>query len=98
MHKGVIIKLELTPEQEVYCKQTIGTTRWLYNDFLSKNFQLYEYFLENNTGPKHMSVGEFRNEMTKLGATELPWLLDTAYQTRYQAIKDADRALWDFIK
>ena len=69
--RGVVVKLHVTPEQEVLFKQNYGCTRKTHNELLNKYKAKYG---ENSTKiPTKTELNQFLNESKK----ELPYLEET---------------------
>ena len=94
------IRLIPTDEQKVLFWKSAGTARWAYNYFLSENEKQYHEYLESGkTGKSYISGGEIRKHITNvLKKTTHTWLAEVGSNVVKQAVKDAERALQDFLK
>ena len=68
--RGVVVKLHVTPEQEVMFKQNYGCTRKTHNELLNKYKAKYG---DSNKIPTKNELNQFLNESKK----ELPYLRET---------------------
>ena len=68
--RGVVVKLHVTPEQEVLFKQNYGCTRKTHNELLNKYKAKYG---DSNKIPTKYELNQFLNESKK----ELPYLEET---------------------
>ena len=69
--RGLVVKLHVTPEQEVEFKKNYGCTRKTYNELLSK--YKAEHGDESTEIPTQKELNQFLKETKK----ELPYLNDT---------------------
>ena len=60
--RGVVVKLHVTPEQEVMFKQNYGCTRKTYNELLNKYKDKYG---DSNKIPTKNELNQFLNESKK---------------------------------
>lgn len=97
---GKKIRLLPTPEQEKLFWQSAGTARWAWNYFLGERKRVYKEYLDNNkTGPKNISSGDVRKQITQLKKTEeYSWLKNVGSNIPKEAIRDADKAFKAFFK
>ena len=92
------IRLKPTPEQETLFRKSAGVARWAYNYYLSENERVWKEYLENGkTGEKRISERDVRKQITILKKTECPWLSEVGSNVAKQAVKDADKALKDYM-
>ena len=83
--RGVVVKLHLTPEQEVMFKQNYGCTRKTRNELLNKYKARYG---DSNKIPTKNELNQFLNESKK----ELPYLMETESTSLQQARDDLHKA------
>jgi putative transposase len=69
-----------TPEQKTKIVQAIGVCRFLYNQYLAYNFDLYEQ------GKKFMSGYHFDQYVNHELSKDLPWIKDCGSKARKKAI------------
>lgn len=97
---GKKIRLKPTAEQEVLFRKSVGVSRWAYNFYLAENDRVYKEYLANDkTGNKSISdcavIKYINNE---LKPTTHTWLKEVGSNVMKMAVKDADRALKDYLK
>ena len=85
--RGVVVKLHLTPEQEVEFKKNYGCTRKTYNELLNK--YKAKYGDDSTKIPTKTELNQFLNEAKK----ELPFLNDTESTSLQQERDDLHKAL-----
>ena len=97
-------KVEIRPTQKQIQKinQSIGVCRWLYNEYLTTNNQLYAQFKEGLIDKKQafMSANDFdkyiNNEVKVL--EEYSWINNCGSKARKKAIQNAETAYKRFFK
>ena len=90
--RGVVVKLHLTPEQEVNFKKNYGCTRKTHNELLNKYKSKYG---EDSTKiPTKKELNQFLNESKK----ELPYLNETESTSLQQARDDLHKAFTNCAK
>ena len=89
--RGVVVKLHVTPEQEVMFKQNYGCTRKTYNELLNKYKDKYG---DSNKIPTKNELNQFLNESKK----ELPYLEETESTSLQQARDDLHKAFKNSFK
>ena len=97
-------KTEIKPTQKQIQKinQSIGVCRWLYNEYLTTNNQLYTQFKEGLIDKKQafMSANDFdkyiNNEVKVL--EEYSWINNCGSKARKKAIQNAETAYKRFFK
>ena len=82
------------PKQALKIRQTLGTCRYLYNLYLTSNFEVYEilgsgFFVTAYTFDKYV------NHVVK---KELPWIDYCGAKARKQALCNAERAFKNFMQ
>ena len=96
-------KVEIKPTQKQIhkIKQSIGVCRWLYNEYLSTNNQLYAQYNEGFIDKKRafMSANDFdkyiNNEVKVL--EEYSWINNCGSKARKKAIQNAESAYKRFF-
>lgn len=97
-------KVEIKPTQKQIQKinQSIGVCRWLYNEYLAKNNELYNQFKDGCIDKKQafMSANDFdkyiNNEVKVL--EEYTWINNCGSKARKKAIQNAETAYKRFFK
>ena len=90
--RGVVVKLHLTPEQEVEFKKNYGCTRKWYNELLNK--YKAKYGDGSSKVPTKNELNIFLNESKK----ELSYLMDTESTSLQQARDDLHKAFKNCAK
>ena len=89
--RGVVVKLHLTPEQEVEFKKNYNCTRKTYNELLNKYKAKYG---DSTKVPTKNELNQFLNESKK----ELPYLRETESTSLQQARDDLHKAFTNSAK
>lgn len=94
------IRLKPTPKQEILFWKSAGVARWAYNYFLSENERVYKEYLTNGkTGSKSINEGAVRKYINNvLKKTTHKWLSEVGSNVMKQAVKDADRAMKEYLQ
>ena len=90
--RGVVVKLHLTPEQEVLFKENYGCTRKTRNELLNK--YKAKYGDDSTKIPTKKELNQFLNESKK----ELPYLNETESTSLQQARDDLHKAFKNSFK
>ena len=90
--RGVVVKLHLTPEQEVMFKKNYGCTRKTYNELLTK--YKAKYGDDSTKIPTQKELNQFLMESKK----ELPYLRETESTSLQQARDDLHKAFKNSFK
>ena len=90
--RGVVVKLHLTPEQEVLFKKNYGCTRKIHNELLSK--YKTKYGEDSTKIPTQKELNHFLNESKK----ELPYLRETESTSLQQARDDLHNSFKNSFK
>lgn len=90
MHRAHKIKLEPTPEQEVYFAQACGVARFAYNWALSEWKKEYEA----GGRPSEMSL---RKKLNSIKADQFPWMDGVTKCAPQQAVKNLGAAFKKFF-
>lgn len=102
MLKAYKVEINPTEIQKQKINQSIGICRWLYNQYLWKNKQLYEQFKNNEIDKKEcfMSANDFdkyiNNEVKVL--EEYSWINNCGSKARKKAIQNAEISYKRFFK
>ena len=95
------IRLQLTKEQEILCRKSVGVARFVYNLMLSENTKIYkEYVLNGKTGMSPFISGyDFSKRITVLKKTEeYSWLSEVSAKVAEKSCIDCDNAFKRFFK
>ena len=84
--RGLIVKLHVTPEQEVEFKKNYGCTRKTYNELLSK------YKAEHGEDSTEIPTQKELNQFLKETKKELPYLKETESTSLQQARDDLHKS------
>ena len=90
--RGLVVKLHLTPEQEVLFKKNYGCTRKIHNELLNK--YKVKYGEDSTKIPTKKELNQFLNESKK----ELPYLQETESTSLQQARDDLHKAFKNSFK
>ena len=96
------VEIKPTPQQIQRINQSIGICRWLYNQYLWKNKELYERYKNGEIDKKQsfMSANDFdkyiNNEVKVL--EEYKWINNCGSKARKKAIQNAETAYKRFFK
>ena len=90
--RGVVVKLHLTPEQEVMFKKNYGCTRKTHNELLNK--YKAKYGDDSTKIPTKTELNQFLNESKE----ELPYLRQTESTSLQQARDDLHKAFTNSAK
>ena len=90
--RGLVVKLHLTPEQEVLFKKNSGCTRKVHNELLSK--YKVKYGEDSTKIPTQKELNQFLMESKK----ELPYLRETESTSLQQARDDLHKAFKNSFK
>ena len=102
LQRAYKVEIKPTPSQIKKINQSIGVCRWLYNEYISVNNQLYFQFKEGLIDKKQafMSANDFdkyvNNEVKVLD--EYSWINNCGSKARKKAIKNAETAYKRFFK
>lgn len=102
MLRAYRVEINPTEQQKQKINQSIGICRWLYNQYLWKNKQLYAQFKNGEIGKKEsfMSANDFdkyiNNEVKIL--EEYKWINNCGSKARKKAIQNAETSYKRFFK
>lgn len=85
-------EMKPTPEQTTKILEAVGVCRYLYNQYLAHNFNLYEQ------GKKLMSGYDFDKYVNHVLSKELSWIKECGSKARKQAIMNAETAFKRFFR
>ena len=102
MQKAYKVEIKPTLRQIQKINQSIGVCRWLYNEYLAINNQLYAQFKEGRIDKKQACMGAYdfnkyiNNEVKVLD--EYSWINNCGSKARKKAILNAETAYKRFFK
>lgn len=95
MYKAIKIELKLTKEQKIQINKTIGTERFIYNEYIKYNQEQYEL------GNKFVSAFDFSKYINNVYLSSNPdkkWIKDVSSKSVKQAIIYGEKAFKNFFK
>ena len=95
MYKALKIEIKLTNEQKIQVNKTIGTERFIYNEYIKYNQEQYEL------GNKFVSAFDFSkyiNNVYLLNNPDKKWIKDVSSKSVNQAIIYGEKAFKNFFK
>ena len=95
MYKAIKIELKLTEKQKIQVNKTIGTERFIYNEYIKYNQEQYEI---NN---KFVSAFEFSKYINNIYLPSNPdkkWIKDVSAKSVKQAMIYGEKAFKNFFK
>ena len=95
MYKAIKIELKLTVAQKIKVCQTIGTERFIYNEYIKYNQEQYEL------GNKFVSANNFSKYINNVYLPNNPdkkWIKDISSKSVKQAMIYGERAFKNFFK
>ena len=95
MYKAIKIELKLTNEQKIKVNKTIGTERFIYNEYIKYNQEQYEL------GNKFVSAFEFSKYINNVYLPSNPdkkWIKDVSSKSVKQAMIYGEKAFKNFFK
>ena len=95
MYKALKIELKLTEEQKIQVNKTIGTGRFIYNEYIKYNQEQYEL------GNKFVSAFEFSKYINNVYLPNNPnkkWIKDVFSKSVKQAMIYGEKAFKNFFK
>ncbi|ATV35198.1 RNA-guided endonuclease InsQ/TnpB family protein [Fusobacterium pseudoperiodonticum] len=95
MYKALKIELKLTVVQKIQVCQTIGTERFIYNEYIKYNKEQYEL------GNKFVSANDFSKYINNVYLPNNPdkkWIKDVSSKSVKQAIIYGEKAFKNFFK
>ena len=95
MYKALKIELKLTEEQKIQVNKTIGTERFIYNEYIKYNQEQYEL------GNKFVSAFEFSKYINNVYLPNNPnkkWIKDVFSKSVKQAMIYGEKAFKNFFK
>ena len=95
MYKALKIELKLTVAQKIKVCQTIGTERFIYNEYIKYNQEQYEL------GNKFVSANDFSKYINNVYLPNNPdkkWIKDVSSKSVKQAMLYGEKAFKNFFK
>ena len=95
MYKALKIEIKLTVEQKIKVCQTIGTERFIYNEYIKYNQEQYEL------GNKFVSANDFSKYINNVYLPNNPdkkWIKDISSKSVKQAMIYGEKAFKNFFK
>ena len=95
MYKSIKIELKLTNEQKIKVCKTIGTERFIYNEYIKYNQEQYEL------GNKFVSAFDFSKYINNIYLPSNPdkkWIKDVSSKSVKQAMIYGEKAFKNFFK
>ena len=95
MYKALKIELKLTVAQKIQVCQTIGTERFIYNEYIKYNQEQYEL------GNKFVSANDFSKYINNVYLPNNPdkkWIKDVSSKSAKQAMTYGEQAFKRFFK
>ena len=95
MYKAIKIELKLTNEQKIQVNKTIGTGRFIYNEYIKYNQEQYEL------GNKFVSAFDFSKYINNVYLPSNPdkkWIKDVSSKSVKQAMIYGEKAFKNFFK
>ena len=95
MYKALKIELKLTEEQKIKVNKTIGTERFIYNEYIKYNQEQYEL------GNKFVSAFDFSKYINNVYLPNNPdkkWIKDVSSKSVKQAMVYGEKAFKNFFK
>ena len=95
MYKAIKIELKLTNEQKIQVNKTIGTERFIYNEYIKYNQEQYKL------GNKFVSAFDFSKYINNVYLPNNPdkkWIKDVSSKSVKQAMIYGEKAFKNFFK
>ena len=95
MYKSIRIELKLTKEQKIQVNKTIGTERFIYNEYIKYNQEQYKL------GNKFVSAFDFSKYINNVYLPNNPdkkWIKDVSSKSVNQAMIYGEKAFKNFFK
>jgi len=95
MYKAIKIELKLTNEQKIQVNKTIGTERFIYNEYIKYNQEQYEL------GNKFVSAFDFSKYINNIYLPSNPdkkWIKEVSSKSVKQAMIYGEKAFKNFFK
>ena len=95
MYKALKIELKLTNEQKIQANKTIGTERFIYNEYIKYNQEQYEL------GNKFVSANDFSKYINNVYLPNNPdkkWIKDVSSKSVKQTMIYGEKAFKNFFK
>ena len=95
MYKALKIELKLTNEQKIQINKTIGTERFIYNEYIKYNQEQYKL------GNKFVSANDFSKYLNNIYLPSNPdkkWIKEVSSKSVKQAMIYGEKAFKRFFK
>ena len=95
MYKAIKIELKLTNEQKIQVNKTIGTERFIYNEYIKYNQEQYEL------GNKFVSAFDFSKYINNVylpSNSDKKWIKDVSSKSVSKAMVYGEKAFKNFFK
>ena len=95
MYKAIKMELKLTNEQKIQVNKTIGTERFIYNEYIKYNQEQYKL------GNKFISANDFSKYINNVYLSNNPdkkWIKDVSSKSVKQAMIYGEKAFKNFFK
>ena len=95
MYKALKIELKLTNEQKIQVNKTIGTERFIYNEYIKYNQEQYEL---NNKFVSAFEFSKYINNVYLPSNPDKKWIKDVSAKSVKQAMIYGEKAFKNFFK
>ena len=95
MYKAIKIELKLTNEQKIQVNKTIGTERFIYNEYIKYNQEQYEL---NNKFVSAFEFSKYINNVYLPSNPDKKWIKDVSAKSVKQAMIYGEKAFKNFFK
>ena len=95
MYKAIKIELKLTNEQKIQVNKTIGTERFIYNEYIKYNKEQYEL---NNKFVSAFEFSKYINNVYLPSNPDKKWIKDVSAKSVKQAMIYGEKAFKNFFK
>ena len=95
MYKSIKIELKLTNEQKIQVNKTIGTERFIYNEYIKYNQEQYEL---NNKFVSAFEFSKYINNVYLPSNPDKKWIKDVSAKSVKQAMIYGEKAFKNFFK
>ena len=95
MYKAIKIELKLTKEQKIQVNKTIGTERFIYNEYIKYNQEQYK---SNNKFVSAFDFSKYLNNIYLPNNPDKKWIKDVSSKSVTKAMIYGERAFKRFFK
>ncbi len=95
MYKAIKIELKLTNEQKIQVNKTIGTERFIYNEYIKYNKEQYEL---NNKFVSAFEFSKYINNVYLPSNPDKKWIKDVSAKSVKQAMIYGEKTFKNFFK